>query len=183
MPPKRILAEIEDNRHVACSVGWFKTPEREKSARFTLPVYQDRPIAVLITRLNKARFENLTTLEELFSDRSLKLGVISSFSYGDYIDKLIEDFSPETERVTADQSHLIKMLYAGRIKYMLIAPEEMEALVNSANLSTDLFDTVSLSDVPSGNIRYIMCSRCVGQDLIRRINLSIKKRVDFGSFK
>lgn len=183
MPPKRIIAEIKDRKNFACSVGWFKTPEREEFANFALPIYQNRPIVALTTRHNKQLFESYTTLKEIFYERSLKVGIINSFSYGVYIDQLINDFSPEMEKVTGNQLQLIKMLSAGRITYMLIAPEEIEALVYSAGLRAESFVAISLSDIASGNMRYIMCSKGVDDNVIDRINLSIQKLVDSKNFK
>lgn len=183
MPSKRIIAEIKDRNIFACSIGWFKNPEREKFANFTLPIYQNRPIVALATRHNRYLIEIYTTLKEMLSDRSIKLGVISGFSYGAYIDQAIKDFSPEMESVNGDQLQLVKMLSAGRITYMLIAPEEIEALIFSAGLNTESFVGVSLSDIPSGNLRYIMCGKGVDEKILGRINRSIQKLVDITNFK
>ena len=46
-PPRRILAMIRRNEGRFCSVGWFRTAERENYARYSSPIHVDRPHIVL----------------------------------------------------------------------------------------------------------------------------------------
>src|SRR5690606_34791512 len=43
-PAKRILLEMEQNREPICSIGWFRTPQREAFALFSLAIYRDEPM-------------------------------------------------------------------------------------------------------------------------------------------
>ncbi|MEA3347466.1 MAG: hypothetical protein U9Q39_00250, partial [Pseudomonadota bacterium] len=53
--------------------------------------------------------------------------------------------------------------------------EEIPSLINSANLTQSDFYTHTLRDIPCGNIRYLIFSQAVPDEVIDRINLSIKK--------
>ena len=177
MPPKRIMKEIKDARNVHCSVGWFKKPEREEFATFSLPIYQDRPVTILTTKKQKHLFASHTTLREVFSDKSLIMATMSAFSYGSYIDQLMKDASPKTHEISSKQNLLPKLIMKGRAAYILAAPEEVETLVRSAGLSPDDFVSITMPDIPLGNRRYLMFSRGVSDEIVERINTSVRKFV------
>jgi len=172
-PPKRIMLEIKNPKNHYCSVGWFKKPDRERFAKFTLPIYQNEPVVVLTTKQNKHLFSRHTSLKEVFLDNTLTFGGMESFSYGATIDQMIRDLSPRRYKAFYEQQQLIVMLLRQRISYMLIAPEEIETLIRSAKLSPSHFTSIQMSDIPLGNKRYLMCSQGVSDELINKINRSI----------
>jgi hypothetical protein len=53
LKPNKIIFIIKHANLPHCSIGWFKKPEREAFAKFTKPIYQDRPLVLLKTKLNK----------------------------------------------------------------------------------------------------------------------------------
>lgn len=195
LPPKRILERIR-NGGAICSVGWFKRPERERFARFTMPIYRNRPMVLLHERAGSDRFADVSTLNELFARRELVWGALDGFSYGEYVDTLRAEMKPSTVAVSVTQGRLLGMLAAGRFDYVLAAPEELDALSMAGalprgdlSLPEDVereehhkalawrrgdFIVHHLSDMPEGNQRHIMCSRDVPQGLIDRMNQAIQ---------
>lgn len=182
LPAKRALKRIKKSNGLHCSIGWFKTVEREKFANFTLPIYQNRPLVVITKKQNSSQLEKYSTLKEIFLDKKLTSTKIDGFSYGTFVDKLIKDLKPTFYTITGEQQQLIRMLAKGRMTYMLVAPEEIATLIKSNKLNTADFTVFSLSDVPAGNKRYLMCSKGVEKDIINKINLSIQKFVKSPSF-
>jgi polar amino acid transport system substrate-binding protein len=178
MPPKRIMMEIKRADSFHCSVGWFKKPEREKFAKFSLPIYQNRPVAILTTKKQKHLFAPHTTLREVFSDKSLIMATMSAFSYGSFIDQLMKDISPKTHEISSKQKILPKLIMKGRAAYMLTAPEEVETLVRSAGLNPDDFVSITMPDIPAGNRRYLIFSKGVSNEIVERINTSVRKFVN-----
>ena len=63
-------------------------PEREKFAKFSTPVYQDRP-QVIVMRADNSHRINHPTLAALFADKNLKLGAKLGYSYGSFVDGLM----------------------------------------------------------------------------------------------
>ena len=177
LPPKRIMGEIKrkDNHH--CTIGWFKNPVRETFAKFSLPIYQNRPLVLLVKKENKRQLIRHPALKNVFSEKTLVMGRVSTFSYGSFIDGMIEDNSPEIFEVKAKQSQLIKLISAGRITYMLIAPEEIQSLIRSADLDPDGFVSVSFPDIPAGNQRYLMFSKGVEDRVLEKVNMAITEIV------
>ena len=180
LPPIRIIGEIKKADNFHCTVGWFKNPERESFAKFSLPIYQNRPLVLLTKKDSRQRLTDHISLKGVFSEKSFVMGTVSTFSYGSFIDGLIEDSSPQIFEVKAKQSQTIKLISAGRITYILIAPEEIEALIRSENMDPDDFAIVSFPDIPSGNKRYLMFSKGVKDRIIDSVNAAILKIVGPG---
>ena len=85
---------------------------------------------------------------------------------------------PKTHEISSKQELLPTLIMSGRVAYMLIAPEEIEALVRSPGLNPADFVSVTMSDIPTGNKRYLMFSKGVSDGIIERINLSVRKFVN-----
>lgn len=178
MPPNRIMYEIKNSDGLHCSVGWFKKPEREAFAKFSLPFYRNRPISVLTSKDHVKLFAPYGTLREVFTDNSLIMATVSSFSYGSYIDKLIKEIKPKIHEVPGERRQLAQLIKKGRASYLLTAPEEVEMLVRSAGFERNAFVMIPMKDVPAGNKRHLMCSRSVSDETIERLNRSILRLID-----
>ena len=172
VPAKRILHELQSGRPAA-SLGWFKTPEREQFALFSLPIYVNRPVGVFFLREDESRFSPYSTLEGLLKSGQFVLGRVQGFSEGPQLDAMLEKYRDKTVQVATDSVRLLKMLECRRFDFMLIAPEEADTLLEAAQAPREKFAMRAMTDIPQGNIRYIMYSKAVSQDLIRRIDQAI----------
>ncbi|NOX34084.1 MAG: transporter substrate-binding domain-containing protein [Deltaproteobacteria bacterium] len=173
--PSRIMHYIKDPQTKVCSIGWFKNKKREAFAKFSLPIYRNRPMVLLTTRSKQHLFERHNTIKDVFSDRSLILAKIDSFSYGVIIDTWINTYGTAIHGIASNQSLLPRLINRDRASYMLIAPEEISVMLQKANLDENLFVSISKPDIPPGNRRYIIFSKSVKDSLIERINQSILK--------
>lgn len=176
LPPKRIMQAIRKNDRPHCSVGWFRNPGRERFARFSRPIYQDKPFKALASQAQKHLFSPHSTLRSMFSDKSLTMGMIRGFSYGSAVDALIAEMSPG-HRLFNEQTDTVMALSLGGISYVLIAPEEKDMLIRSAGLNPADFTSFRLPDIPFGNKRHLMFAKNTDQALINRINASVSKFV------
>ncbi|MFH1982308.1 MAG: transporter substrate-binding domain-containing protein [Pseudomonadota bacterium] len=173
IPVKRIINEIQTATTPVCSIGWFKTAERLAFASFTLPIYQDRPLVVLTTRDKHPRIAGYAGMDALLADMSQTLGVVSGFSYGSVVDRMMANRHSTIESVTGNLSQLLKMLDAGRVDYLILSPEGIPGALRAVGLNPENFDTVEFQDVPPGNPRYLMCSQSVPEAVIDGINKAI----------
>jgi len=171
-PWNRQIATIKRNVDLACSPGWFKNPEREAFAKFSSPVYQDRPQVIVLRKKDAGRI-NHPTLVALLGDQNFKLGTKAGFSYGLYIDTLIKTQTPKMERTQADVDGMFRMLRAGRFDYFISAPEEFAALSERMGEAGKEITSTELPDFPPGNRRYLMCSKSVDDDTIQRFNAAL----------
>jgi hypothetical protein len=68
-PSKRQIYLLQQNRGRDCLVGWFKNMEREEFAKFTLPIYRDKP-QIALARANNQEIRTISTVGDIFADRS-----------------------------------------------------------------------------------------------------------------
>jgi len=172
VPPKRILAEIQSGRPVA-SLGWFKTPEREVYARFSHPFYINRPYEIMFLRERDERFRGCSSFAQMMESGRFTLGRVEGFSDGQYVDAVVSKFAERVVLVAVDSVRLLRMLDAGRFDFMLVPPEEVDALLLAAGMTRERFEFKTLEDIPQGNVRHIMYSKSVAEGLIRRIDDAI----------
>jgi len=173
MPFKRQLVTIKHNKKRACGVGWFKNPEREAFARYTDAIYQDKP-AITISRNGNVAIKQHRILQNLLKDKNVKLLVKDGFSYGAYIDGLIDKYDPAVVVATSTNIQMLQMLLAGRADYFFTSEEEAEHMIKSAGYSVSQFQLQHYSDMPPGNHRYITCSPQVSPETIDLLNRALK---------
>ena len=158
-----------------CSIGWFKKPERELYAKFTQPIYQNKPLVILTTRENQKQLKKYKTLAQIFANKQLVLARMGSFSYGTYVDQLLEKLSPKSLFYSKQQAELLLSLHTNQASYMLVAPEEIQQMIIAAKLPEEEFVKMTLDEIPSGNFRYLMCGQTVSDSLIKQLNSAIEK--------
>jgi polar amino acid transport system substrate-binding protein len=176
IPAKRILHEIQSGRPAA-SLGWFKTPEREQFALYSLPIYVNRPVGVFFLRENEDKFAPYDTLEGLLQSGRFLFGRVQGFSEGALLDDMLERHMDKTVQAATDSVRLLKMLESRRFDFMLVAPEEVDVLLKAAEAPKENFMLKAMNDIPRGNSRYIIYSKSVPADLIRRIDQAIVTKI------
>jgi polar amino acid transport system substrate-binding protein len=176
-PPKRQMELVQNNRGRDCIVNWFKNPEREKFAKYSSPLYQDKP-QIALARADNHKIQSEKTVAEVLSDPNLTLLVKDGYSYGGYLDTQIAERKPTVEKTDRESPQMLKMIHAGRADYFFIAPEEAEGLISSAGLPKEDFKFVTFSDMPQGEKRYILCSQQVEDAVIEKLNAAITEYVN-----
>ena len=173
VPAKQILMEMHGLNPI-CSIGWFRTPGREKYAKFSRIFYQNRPLQALFIKDNKAYFYGKDALRELIDDRTLILGKLEGYSFGPVVDHLLKEEDAKTRIVVGGHPQLIRLLAEGRFSYVLVAPEEIDTLIEKNHFSPAFFYRKELVDIPAGNTRYLMFSRGMADEVIVRLNQAIE---------
>lgn len=169
MPASRILNRIQQSTSADCALGWFKTFERERFARFSNPLSRSEPLQLLI-RTGHPLLSQPIKVEQLLSNSSLSMLAKQSYSYGQAFDILFDQFNPPRKLVTIDNDQLFQMLKAGRGDYSLIAPEEFQAIQLRQPDLIDGLQLVPLVNAPAGELRYLMCSQQLEPQVLNRIN-------------
>lgn len=172
-PAKRQLDIIARNEDKSCAAGWFKTPEREAFATYTLPVYQDKPF-VAVARADNEHLAETEILDRVLQERRLALLVKEGYSYGEYIDGRIKTFASRQVKTTADNRNILKMIENYRADYSFMTEEEAYDLLIFSGAQRTSFKLVHFSDMPPGNKRYIICSRRVEPEIIARLDSAIR---------
>jgi polar amino acid transport system substrate-binding protein len=174
VPANRILAQIKLNSEAVCSPGWYKKPDREEYARYTVPIYLDKPLVGLANAHFKAK--QGITAHDLLSAPGTRLLVKQNFSQGAYMDKLIAQMAPsQIASTTEEVSTMVKMIYSDRADLIVTTQEEVKLYIYQAGLNLRDFRVLVFPDVPAVEKRYILCSRQVSPELIENLDRVLPK--------
>lgn len=168
-PTTRQLAVIRDNEGLDCAIGWFRKPDREAFAKFSKPIYRDRPTVVLA----HAAFAAERQLADLLRRPGVTVLVKDNFSYGPMIDALLAEKRASVLRTSAENQQMVRMVAERRVDMMFAAEEEAQHLLSLAGNAAQGLRVLHFDDVPSGERRHLMCSKRVPDALLDRLNAAI----------
>ncbi|WP_428567835.1 MAG: substrate-binding periplasmic protein [Solidesulfovibrio sp. DCME] len=171
LPAARVTATFANEVVNACGTGWFRTPEREGFARFSTPLYQDRPLVAAVNASAGACPES-TTLARLLDEKK-HWGLRGGFSYGPAIDARLAALPDDRIHRFNDAAAMLALVARGRLDAMLIEPEELAWLVGRHPEYAGTVCALALEDAPPGNGRHIMCDASVSPDTMARIDAAI----------
>jgi uncharacterized protein (TIGR02285 family) len=172
LPSARQMDAIQRNAGVACGLGWFKRPEREAFAKFSVAIYRDLP-TIVVARAKDGRFAGTPSIDALFADKTLTLLTKTGYSYGAEIDKKIAEQKPNARADASDNQIMLGMVSRERVDYMIMAEEEAKDLLAKSAFADSGLAIYHLADPPAGEYRYLMCAKSVPDDLIARINQAV----------
>lgn len=112
-----------------CSIGLYRTPEREEFLHFSIPSMLTMPPVLVIRKENLARYTQTgVSLAELLQHSDFRLGVSKDRSYGAGLDAVLKAAEPDDNRVLFSGQELggnyFKMLLLDRLDGLLALPEE-----------------------------------------------------------
>jgi len=168
-PSKRQMKILRENKGKDCLVGWFKNDEREKFAKYTKAIYQNKP-TIGLALFSNTDIESGYSIEKVLENKDLVLLKKSGYSYGKYIDSAIEKYKPNSYTVTVENINMLMMLNFDRADYFFTTEEEMQGLIKSAGFSLGDYKTIRFKNMPKGNKRYILCSKKVRNRTIEKLN-------------
>lgn len=172
-PANRILATLKANIGSDCSPGWYKTPERENYARYTLPIYRDKPLVAIV----RADFPvpDVITAKELYLRPHIRLITKLGFVHGAYLEQIIARIPPKNiVKVSDEMPSIIRMVQSGIADLLTATQEEAEFYASQAGAGMKEFRVIRLPDVPVEEKRYILCSKRVPEDVVEKLDVVIK---------
>ena len=176
LPPKRIFLEIQNNTQAICSFGWYKIPEREKYAKFSQAIHQDRPHVVLAGPRSADEVKKLRSLKALLAASGLTLAVVDGVSYGPDIDGLIAKFPGTVDRSLVSPIQVAKKVALKRADFMFIDQEDYDYLLATNPEFKDAgLVRIDYPDLPLGLKRYILCSPQVSDETMAKVDRAIAR--------
>lgn len=112
-----------------CSIGLYRTPEREQFLHFSIPSMLTMPPVLVIRKENLEHFAQTgVRLTQLLNNAEFRLGLSSDRSYGAGLDAVLKAAAPDAHRVIFSGQELgenyLKMLLLDRLDGLLALPEE-----------------------------------------------------------
>lgn len=173
-PAKRIWHNFAIKTENYCSFGWYRIAEREPLVQFSAVFHTDPPHTILVAPEALARVQEHKTLASLLADDSLTLGLVDGVSYGPQLDAMIKQSRNHIERSSAAPLVMAHMIAARRASFMLIDREDWEYLRERENGAHELVQ-IDLKGLPPGLNRYIVCSKDVPAETMKKIDQAIAK--------
>lgn len=173
-PAKRIWSNFSGGSKNYCSFGWYRIPERETLVQFSEVFHTDPPHTLLVSPAAAKQVAAHRTLKSLMSDPSLTLGIVDAVSYGPELDTMFTTTKNKVERSTTLPMIMARMVAANRASYMLIDREDWEYLKDKEE-SLSQTTQMDLQGMPAGLNRYIVCSKDVTAEQMRKINTALLK--------
>ena len=162
-----------------CTVGFYKIPEREKIAWFSLPSFFTLPAVLIVRRDRLDRFPDPQTvsLDQVLAEGRLRIGIERDRSYGPAVDTVLARYRGRKNLVALSHqrqfSDLFRMMLAGRIDAVLGLPEEGMYHAELAG-ARDRVATLTISENQQGYkgwLSYVACSKTDwGRKVIERVN-------------
>nr|WP_321465412.1 TIGR02285 family protein [uncultured Desulfobulbus sp.] len=168
-----------------CSVGLYRTPEREQFMYFSMPSFITLPPVIIIKKENIHKFSKKTTvsLDQVLGNGALMIGLAKDRSYGNTLDEILKRHEGQANVVefTGQELslNLFKMLLLGRLDGLIGLPEE--ALYQAEQMGVrDQFITLTLSENLHNYDGWMSCVACSktpwGKAVIARVNKVLQEQ-------
>jgi polar amino acid transport system substrate-binding protein len=171
-PQKRIWANFTHGATNYCSISWYRLPEREAVAQYSMPFHEDLPHTILISPGAVDRVKAHASLEDLMADPGLTVGVIEGVSYGPVLDQMLKTTKNQVMSRTVETTLMMRMVSVGRASYMFVDREDWEHFRQRDQLK-QLAVRYDLPGMPAGLRRHIVCSRDVPAETMNKLNQAI----------
>lgn len=161
------LKILKANNKPACSIGAFKTPDREKFLVFSNPIHTDSGKVVFVR--NKRDIKKYSSFSDLLQDRSKTLVAKHSYSYGRQVDKLLERYQPPMLTTDKGNITIVKSVLNGEGDYYIASKDEISAILSLISAEKSQYRLLKFKDLPGKEHRYLACNRSVPLDAIKYI--------------
>ncbi|UUZ47409.1 transporter substrate-binding domain-containing protein [Massilia sp. B-10] len=112
----RQLIMLRKNLSPSCVVGWFKTAERQKFAKYSKALYRDGPVVALVRP--DFVFQPGHTVRDILTTPGVRLLVRTGYVYGAYLDTQIRQANPAIVSSLLPNSQMSELLLASRADLM-----------------------------------------------------------------
>ncbi len=172
-PLKRSLQDLRDNREPLCVLGIYRSPERERHARFSRPLLSGYP-QVLVARSSAAqRLRLLPGARAAVQDAELRLLVFDGVSYGEEIDGWIRERQGATVRAVAGPLRVLEMLNRDRADFAIMTARGLEQWRRDGVPGAEALEIVGTLTLPPPPSRHLACSHRVDEAWMREIDRHI----------
>ncbi len=182
----RIINSVEEQENVCCNY-LFKTPEREKSGHFSLPLRINLPLRIIMRKdaFNDMGQPAILSIMTLLRDTQLRSIFEKGRSYS-LLDPIINQFSKRsnTKVEVTTSAKLFKMLAANRIDFLI---DYSYAVTNNSHATQQYNDDqivfVAIEEIFEYAYSYVICPKNDwGMRVIKDVNRVLREEVPKESY-
>lgn len=171
--PARRLLDVEENKTPVCSLGLYKTPQREKFGKFTNAVSQDTVMVALANR--DLQVAPGITVAKLLQNPDMRILVKQSINYGPFLESKLARMKATRIDFSNEYSLIPTIIFSKRADLIFLPLEEAIYYSRSTTFVQSDFKILRFSEMPQGEKRHILCSHQVPDLVIKRLNQSLSK--------
>ncbi|QGX38685.1 substrate-binding periplasmic protein [Permianibacter aggregans] len=169
----RILHQLtlSDGNH--CSGGWFKTPEREAFAQFSLPFGPNEPATAIVRQ--EFFNGNSAMLSQLLISPDTRVLTKQGQYYGDYLEEAMKLYNVQRIEVTDEQQAIVHQIALKRGDLMFLNRAEAHYLLEQNPLLNERLNAVDLQDKAPIPDLHFMCNKAMPKALMDKLNDGIQR--------
>ncbi|GAB3256097.1 hypothetical protein GCM10027296_25720 [Chitinimonas naiadis] len=172
VPWNRQVALIQADKDRVCGTLFYKTPERQRFAKFSIPFYQDQPL-VFITRDDYMLPEG--TFIGVMRNKAHRFIMKERVASAPGARAAIDEARSHTVFTYYESAEIMDMLLRGLGDVILLPGEEARYLVEQRSGPGSGLRIWQPDGMPEGAQRHVMCSLSVPDEWMQRINTHLAK--------
>ena len=173
-PGAREIDMVGKNFEATCAVGIYRTADRDRSGKFTLPI-SIKQAKVVVIRADNPKINSYTTLSDLLADPTISLVMRNGYSYGTQVDDMLDQAKAHLKRPSESSYGRTKMVLEGMADGALFTPQEADYQIHQFGEAGKLLVSLRFTDSPAGEPSYIYCTKSVDDSMIGKLNDFLKK--------
>jgi uncharacterized protein (TIGR02285 family) len=168
VPATRQLHDVTRTDTPLCAVARYKTPERERQAKFSRMLVQERPY-VAFSRQDSA-IGAQATIDDLLRDTKHRVVVKIQKSYGATIDAALASAHAPLIAINGNAVNAARMVTSGRADVALLTMDEVEFVVKALGLPDSSYSISRITELDQGEMNYLMCTKATQDGVLNTIN-------------
>lgn len=172
----RLLRRIKENKHPSCASEFYKTEEREKIFKFSIPTVATTNIVIVYRKQGLMAKDLPKNSDDLFTSNFIFVRNINA-SYGRELDLKIKTFKPKTYLAQNRYDSLNQIAFSKKADYTVHYESEIKHLISTVDRFSDL-SFYSLTDFSTTPPQYLMCNQVTSDSLLNRIAIAAESVSD-----
>ena len=165
---------INGDPRPACAVGLYRTPDRAKLGKFTLPIFFSLPHDFVV-RSDNPKIQHTDSMTSLLANPAVRMVLRNGYSYGASVDAMLNNANAVILRPYEDSHGRIKLVLAGMVDVAMFTPEEVDYLIKQFGDEGKVLAVKHFNDSPAGEPTYVYCNMSVDDEVINALNHVLKK--------
>lgn len=171
LPFQRVMVYLKQRRPGFAALGFSKTPEREKFVTFSEPIWRDASPVFLVRSRDKKSFTAYTSLADMVARSNYVFGGKAGNVYP--IDDQLRALGTRDTRFTGEAQRFPLLLVAHRFDFTLLYPSELAPALKASGVAPSAVAVVTYPDMPSGAPRYLLFSKEVPPEVVKKLDASL----------
>lgn len=173
-PGARQIEWIGRNIDPSCAVGIYRTAEREKLGKFTLPIYTKQS-KILVVRADNRKINSFRSWSEVLENPLVSVVMRNGYSYGEKLDAMLARAKARVKRLPAESRERVRLILEGTTDGAIFTPIEAEYQIKQFGDEGKALIMMRFPDSPPPEPSYIYCSKSVDDKILDKLNEYIKK--------